>query len=252
MTRWAKPKFWIITSEGRKGTTEDAVKWQPSFKFLIVLNLHPRIHFFSFYKIILNLVIIFFGCTAQQAGSQFPNQGLNSQAACTGSSTSWPLDLQGSPHSSQLWIWAIKDEQDTDGLCVDRREVVLQHEWGMAAWHWQRLHRGSSVYAKSHVWISSIVPHSVPLLRMKIGEGAFLRANLFGKVFLGHIIFIREGVSWTKVSYWETWSPGRLKPIQPNGETSTEARTKDLIIDTHEIGSKNWGTVLCVHHAGRQ
>lgn len=116
----------------------------------------------------------------------------------------------------------------------------------MGAWLWCCLHRGSSVYAKSHIWISSTVPHSAPLLRVNICEGALLRANLFGKMFLGHIIFIREGVSWTKVSYWETWSPGRLKPIQLNREMSTEAQMKDLIIDTHETGLKNWGTV-CVY-----
>ena len=58
-----------------------------------------------------------------------------------------------------------------------------------------------AVSMQSHIWISSTFPHSAPLLRVNICEGALLRANLFGKMFLGHIIFIREGVSWTKVSY---------------------------------------------------
>lgn len=58
--------------------------------------------------------------------------------------------------------------------------------------------RGISVYGKSGVWISSAAPRSMLLLRMSICKGSFSRANLFGKEFWGHIIFVGEGVLWAK------------------------------------------------------
>lgn len=92
------------------------MKWQPSLKFLIVLNLHPRIYFFSFYKIILNLVIIFFWlyCTASgvpvpQPGTELPSRlhwKLNIlTTGPPGKSSQQPaLDLSNKGWTGHWWI----------------------------------------------------------------------------------------------------------------------------------------------------
>lgn len=42
----------------------------------------------------------------------------------------------------------------------------------------------------------------------------FLRANLFGKVFLGHIFFVGEEFLWSKTFYSDKLLPGRLESIK--------------------------------------
>lgn len=60
-------------------------------------------------------------------------------------------------------------------------------------------HRSTDVYIKSRASIGTIVPCSLPSLKMSICEGFFSKEKLFGKVFLGHITLVGEIFLWSLI-----------------------------------------------------